>query len=197
MSTNTISEDERTYGRLLGRTLPRVIHSDDECERLTSDLMRLDEQKDSSPEEKELAELLTVLVGEYEGRRYPIRKSSPRRTLQHLMEARGLTQKDLWKTFESKGITSEVFHGKRAISKMQARKLAEFFHISVELFIWRLTSARRIDGHDLCTEAKFDRFEQQIPHPPGKGGGIRNDSIGLLAELWFECKIKRCNDDEA
>jgi HTH-type transcriptional regulator/antitoxin HigA len=135
MSTNTVSVDGRTYGRLLGRTLPRVIRSDEECERLTSELVRLDEQKNSSPEEKELAELLTVLIGEYEGRRYPIRKASPQRTLQHLMEARGLTQKDLWKTFGSKGITSEVFHGKRAVSKMQAKKLAEFFHVSADLFI--------------------------------------------------------------
>lgn len=135
MSTSTINVDERTYGRLLGRTLPRVIHSDEECERLTGELLRLDEQKNSSPEEKELAELLTVLIGEYEGRRYPIRKASPQRTLQHLMEARSLTQKDLWKTFGSKGITSEVFHGKRSISKVQAKKLAEFFHVSAELFI--------------------------------------------------------------
>jgi HTH-type transcriptional regulator / antitoxin HigA len=51
------------------------------------------------------------------------------------MEARKLTQKDLWKVFGSKGITSEVFHGKRSISKAQARKLAEFFHVNVELFI--------------------------------------------------------------
>jgi hypothetical protein len=33
--------------------LPRVIRSDEECERQTSELMRLDEQKDSSPEEKD------------------------------------------------------------------------------------------------------------------------------------------------
>jgi HTH-type transcriptional regulator/antitoxin HigA len=135
MSTNAVNVDERTYGRLLGQTLPRVIRSDEECERLTKELLRLDERKGPSVEEKELAELLTVLIGEYEGRRHPLRKASPQRTLQHLMEARSLTQKDLWKTFGSKGITSEVFHGKRSISKMQAKRLAEFFHVSAELFI--------------------------------------------------------------
>jgi HTH-type transcriptional regulator / antitoxin HigA len=135
MSTSTINVDERTYGRLLERTLPRVIRSDEECERLTGELMGLDEQKNSSPEEKELAELLTVLIEEYEGRRYPIRKASPQLTLRHLMEAGGLTLKDLWKTFGSKGITSEVFHRKRSVSKVQAKKLAEFFHVSAELFI--------------------------------------------------------------
>jgi HTH-type transcriptional regulator/antitoxin HigA len=135
MSTMTIELDEKTYRKLLGRTLPHVIHTDEECERLTKELMRLDEREGLSAEEKELAELLTVLIDEYEERRYPIRKASPQQTLQHLMEARSLTQKDLWKTFGSKGITSEVFHGKRAISKAQAKKLAEFFHVSAELFI--------------------------------------------------------------
>jgi HTH-type transcriptional regulator/antitoxin HigA len=135
MSTMTIELDEKTYRELLGRTLPHVIHTDEECERLTKELMRLDEREGLSAEEKELAELLTVLIDEYEQRRYPIRKASPQQTLQHLMEARNLTQKDLWKTFGSKGITSEVFHGKRAISKAQAKKLAEFFHVSAELFI--------------------------------------------------------------
>jgi HTH-type transcriptional regulator/antitoxin HigA len=65
----------------------------------------------------------------------PIAKASPRQTLHHLMEARHLTQKDLWTVFGSKGITSEVFHGKRSISKAKAKKLAEFFRVNVELFI--------------------------------------------------------------
>jgi len=51
------------------------------------------------------------------------------------MEARNLTQKDLWKVFGSKGITSEVFHGKRAISKTHAKRLASFFDVSADLFI--------------------------------------------------------------
>jgi HTH-type transcriptional regulator / antitoxin HigA len=135
MSTTTMDFDEKTYRQLLGRTLPHVIHSDEECERLTSELLRLDERENPSPEEKELAELLTVLIDDYEERRYPIRKASPRRTLLHLMEARSLAQEDVWKLFGSKGVTSEVFHGKRSISKTQAKKLAEFFHVSAELFI--------------------------------------------------------------
>jgi len=135
MSTTTIELDEKAYGELLGRTLPHVIRTDDECERLTRELMQIDERERPSPEEKELAELLTVLIEEYEQRRFVIRKASPQQTLQHLMEARNLTQKDLWKTFGSKGITSEVFHGKRAISKAQAKKLADFFHVSTDLFI--------------------------------------------------------------
>lgn len=135
MSAITTNLDEKTYGQLLRRTLPHVIRTDEELARLTDELVALDERHDLTPEEQELAELLTVLIGDYEERRYPIRKASPRQTLRHLMEARSLTQKDLWKVFRSKGITSEVFHGKRSISKAQAKKLAAFFHVSAELFI--------------------------------------------------------------
>ncbi len=135
MSTTTIDLNEKTYRQLLGRALPHVIHTDEECDRLTSELMRLDDLKHTSREERELAELLTVLIDEYEERRYPIKKAAPQLVLQHLMESRNLTQKDLWKVFGSKGITSEVFHGKRSISKAQARKLADYFDVGVELFI--------------------------------------------------------------
>ena len=135
MSTATGALNEKAYGQLLRRTLPHVIHTEEEHARLADELMSLDERTNLTPEERELAELLTVLVEEYEERRYPIRKASPKQTLQHLMEARSLTQKDLWKIFGSKGITSEVFHGKRAISKAQAKKLSAFFHVSAELFI--------------------------------------------------------------
>jgi HTH-type transcriptional regulator/antitoxin HigA len=135
MSTTTIDLDEKSYGQLLQRALPHVIRTEDEHERLANELLRLDGRENPSAEERELAELLTVLIDEYEERRYPIRKAGPRQTLRHLMEARDLTQKDLWKLFGSKGIASEVFHGKRAISKTQAKRLATFFHVSADLFI--------------------------------------------------------------
>jgi len=134
MSTLT-TLNERSYAELLRRTLPHVIRTKEECERLTEELMRLDQRDDPTLEESELAKLLTVLINDYEERRYPIPKASPQQLLKHLMEARNLTQKDLWRVFGSKGITSEVFHGKRSISKAQAKKLAAFFHVNVGLFI--------------------------------------------------------------
>jgi HTH-type transcriptional regulator / antitoxin HigA len=135
MSTITIELNEKAYGQLLKQTLPHVIRTKVEYERFTVELERLDEKERPSPEEKELAELLTVLVENYEERRFPIQHPTPQQALHHLMEARSLTQKDLWKIFGSKGITSEVFHGKRAISKSQAKKLAVFFNVRVDFFI--------------------------------------------------------------
>jgi antitoxin component HigA of HigAB toxin-antitoxin module len=80
----------RWLGQLLRKTLPHAIRTNEECQRLTAELLRLDELENASPQEQELAELLTVLIDEYEERRYPIARPSPQQTLQHLMAARNL-----------------------------------------------------------------------------------------------------------
>ena len=51
------------------------------------------------------------------------------------MRENDLKQSDLLHVFGSSGIASEVVNGKRSISKAQAKKLAEFFKVSVEMFI--------------------------------------------------------------
>jgi HTH-type transcriptional regulator/antitoxin HigA len=51
------------------------------------------------------------------------------------MEVRGTKPSQLWKIFGSKGIASEVLNGKRAISKIHAPALANYFHVSADLFI--------------------------------------------------------------
>ena len=89
-----------------------------------------------APEERKLFDLMAKLVQDYEDRNVPqLDAAGPLDILKHLMQARGLTQKNLWEAFGSKGATSEVLSGKRSISKAQAKRLAEFFHVSVDLFI--------------------------------------------------------------
>src|ERR1017187_3166588 len=45
------------------------------------------------------------------------------------LEVRGLGPKDLWPVVGSKSRVSEILAGERAMTKEQAKKLAEFFHI--------------------------------------------------------------------
>ena len=136
MSTTTIDLDEKTYGQLLGRTLPHVIHTDEESARLTNELLRLDERENPSPEEKELAELLTMLIDEYEERRYPIRKASPQRTLQHLMEARSLTrERPLEKYSARKELLPRYFTGSAPSARRKQKSWLSFSYVSAELFI--------------------------------------------------------------
>lgn len=136
----TANVDKTEYGRLLIRTLPFVISNDEELEQMTEEVNRLMSKgirndDNLSPEEDALLELLVVLIETYEDEHYPIPDVSPNDALKFFMENRGLKQIDLLPVFGSSGITSEVVNGKRSISKAQAKKLAEFFKVSVELFI--------------------------------------------------------------
>lgn len=129
--------DERKYGKLLAKALPRPIANEDEYDRMVAFAGHLMEKGEQAlmPEEGKLLELLGLLIEDYDDRHYPLGPADPVAILTELMEARGLTQKDLWPLFGSKGTASEVLSGKRAISKTQAKKLAQFFHVSAELFI--------------------------------------------------------------
>jgi HTH-type transcriptional regulator/antitoxin HigA len=129
--------DEKKYSRLLAKTGPRVIESEQEHKHLLEqvrELMERDEEK-LSTEEARLLDLLVGLIEQYEEKHYVVRSAKPHQVLAHLMEARGLTHKDVWRVLGSKGVASEVLNGKRSISKAQAKRLGAFFHVSADLFI--------------------------------------------------------------
>ena len=88
-----------------------------------------------SAEEEKLLKLLVRLIEDFAERFYRPTEATPLEVLQHLMEARGVKQSQLWEVFGSKGIASEVLNGKRGISKTHARALANYFHVPAELFI--------------------------------------------------------------
>lgn len=86
-----------------------------------------------SKEEEALLDLLTLLIETFERKHY--KKSTPRAILNELIAANHLKQSDLLPIFGSKGRVPEVVNGKREISKEQAKRLANFFHVSADLFI--------------------------------------------------------------
>jgi HTH-type transcriptional regulator/antitoxin HigA len=126
--------DEASYAELLAKTLPQVIETDEENERLIAELEALDSLPAMTPEQKRLAELLTLLIEKFE-QRYDTGHATPLEALRSLADDRGLRQRDLIPVFGSSSITSDVFTGKREISKQHARKLAEYFKVPVSLFI--------------------------------------------------------------
>jgi HTH-type transcriptional regulator/antitoxin HigA len=124
------------YSRLVAKARPVVIKTEEENNRMLAIVERFMKKGENlTAEEGELLELLSNLIADFEEKAYPIRDASPLEMLQHLMDARGLTAKDLWEVLGSKGVTSEVLNGKRSISKTHIKKLAVFFNVSPELFI--------------------------------------------------------------
>lgn len=114
---------------------PAVIQSESENQRLTSLLEDLDrKQSRLSAAEQRLADLLTLLIEDFEARRYALKPATPVEALEELMNANGMKQKDLPDIFSTPSIISEVLNGKRKLTTEHIRKLSRRFHVSPELF---------------------------------------------------------------
>lgn len=132
MSTLTVSAE---YTALLRKFPPKVIRSEKENEVYTEILHGLDRRsKTLTPAEKELAELLTLLVEDFEEKSYPLPRAQPLEVLNFLIEQHSLKQKDLVDVFGTPSIVSEVLSGKRELNKDHIKRLSERFHVSPELF---------------------------------------------------------------
>jgi len=129
--------DAAKYGRLLAETLPAVITTEAEYDRVVAlmDKLAVIPEDKITLEQERLLDLLTLLVEKYDEEHYQIPDAAPHEVIQYLMQERGLRNKDLESALGSRGVTSEVISGKRKPSKAQIKNLAEFFSVSPELFI--------------------------------------------------------------
>jgi HTH-type transcriptional regulator / antitoxin HigA len=132
MSSQGVSPE---YGSLLVKFRPKVIRTEKENEEYTEILYDLDRRhKKLTTAEKELAALLTLLIEDFEGKRYKLPRAKPLELIEFLMEQHGLKQKDLVEVFGTPSIVSEVLNGKRDLNKTQIKRLSERFGVSPELF---------------------------------------------------------------
>lgn len=134
MSDATINE--AIYGKLLRKTLPRPIRTEEDNERylqVVEHLMSLGGRM--TPEQRELLDLLVLLIERFEAERYAMSAAAPVDVLRELMEARGMKLADLAALIGSKGVASEVLNGKRGLSKINIKRLAEYFNVSPEVFL--------------------------------------------------------------
>src|SRR5271168_3466712 len=105
MSSVTVS---REYSVLLTKVPPKVIRTEKENEAYTEILYDLDRRsKTLTAAEKELADLLTLLIEDFEEKRYRLPRSEPLGVLASLMQEHGLRQKDLVDVFGTPSIVSE------------------------------------------------------------------------------------------
>lgn len=132
----TVRLNSQRYAELLSAALPVKIETEEQHKRMLAFADKLiDKGEQRTPEEDALLNLLVHLIQDYEQKVYQPEQATPQEVLIELMEARGLKQSDLWAVLNSKSVTSEIVNGKRGISKANAKALAEFFHISAEVFL--------------------------------------------------------------
>jgi len=124
------------YAALLSSTLPAVIRSDAENARYIAMLEELDSKGNRmTAAERRMADLLTLLIEDFEEKHYALRAGSPVDVLNELMLANGLKQKDMLDVFGTPSIVSEILHGKRQLTTEHIRRLSRRFHVSPEVFI--------------------------------------------------------------
>ena len=133
MGITTLSSAK--YGRLCATVMPKVIESDEEFDRMVEVMESLDRKSGLTPEEVVLRRLLERLIQDYDDSHHSLPDVPPHKVIAYLMEMRSLRQADLLPVFGSRSVTSEVLAGKREPSKAHIRKLADFFHVSAEVFL--------------------------------------------------------------
>jgi HTH-type transcriptional regulator / antitoxin HigA len=130
------SLDPRRYRRLIADVAPTMIETEEENERVLAIVERLMAKAEKrTPEEDAILNLLVHLVEQFEGKAYPIGKASPEEMIAFLLEQRGLKPVALAEVLGSRGRVSEVLAAKRSVSKEQAKRLGDFFHVSPAAFI--------------------------------------------------------------
>jgi len=123
------------YASLLTDALPSVIRSAAENERHIAMLEELDRKGSRmSAAERRMAELLTLLIEDFEEKHYSLKGATPVEVLHELMKANNLKQKDLVDVFGTPSIVSEVLSGKRKLTTQHIQRLSRRFHVSPEVF---------------------------------------------------------------
>ena len=124
------------YAALLSNTQPKVIRSEAENERYIRALEQLDRKTNRlSAAVRRLADLLTLLIEDFEEKHYALKPADPVTVLEELMSAHGLKQKDLLDIFGTPSIVSEVLNRKRQLTTERVRRLARRFNVSADVFI--------------------------------------------------------------
>ena len=124
------------YAAVLAKHPPRIIRTEDENEYYTSVLHALDERFDQLRDaEKDFADLLTLLVEDFESKHYALPRATPVEVIRFLMDQHSLKQKDLLDVFGNASVASEVLSGKRELSKEHIRRLCYRFSIPADMLL--------------------------------------------------------------
>lgn len=131
----TSTFDAKSYTELLVRYQPKPIATEAENERAIALAQELEHRSPRTVEEEVFLELLLVLIEKFEEENYPISPVNSSSMVRHLMDARDLEESDLIAILGSATAVSEILMNKRPIKHDEARKLAEFFRVEMDLFL--------------------------------------------------------------
>jgi HTH-type transcriptional regulator/antitoxin HigA len=134
MNTRAATPDR--YLELVKRVPLRPIRDDATLEAATAMIDELLGLPELTSEEDDYLDVLGDLVEKYEEQAHPIPDAPAGDVLRYLMECRSLSQAELAKSVGMpSSVVSEVLAGKRALSKANITKLADYFGVKVDVFL--------------------------------------------------------------
>lgn len=100
-------------------------------------LERLEEIFDALPNTKEgdEAEILSLLIENYENEYYPIEAPDPIEAIKIRMEEMNIKQKDLVGVIGGKSSVSEILNKKKRLTVNMIRKLERMLHLSASILV--------------------------------------------------------------
>ncbi|MEQ8241699.1 MAG: helix-turn-helix domain-containing protein [Cyclobacteriaceae bacterium] len=112
----------------------RAIKTEEDYDKALSRLDLLFDAPSDTLEGEE-AEILAILIDEYEKKNYPIEAPDPIEAIKIRMEEMGLRQIDLVGVIGGKSRVSEILNRKRKLTVDMIRKLSEKLNISAQALI--------------------------------------------------------------
>lgn len=112
----------------------RPIRTRREYQTALGEAEHLWEAPDKSPKAERL-EVLTLLIEDYERKRFPIQDPDPIDFLQQVMEWRGLTRKDIEPFIGSRARVAEVLNRVRPLSLEMIRRLSAGLDLPADVLI--------------------------------------------------------------
>ena len=132
--TSTVHQQD--FFALVQVFAPRPIRTKTQLRAAYREIERLMEMRKLTADQRDYLELLSMLVEKYEASQFPPTDVSQGQMLDHLLEAKGVSQADVAKaTGISATLLSNVRAGRRELSKDNVRKLSEFFNVSAAVWL--------------------------------------------------------------
>ena len=113
---------------------PRIIRSEEELAAYTDALFALTAKEQTTPDEVEAIDLLTLLIESYERERYTLPRHSPAAMLQHFMDQHSLTPRDLESELDGEDSALRILAGRQEMTALQSIRLSARFHVSPSVF---------------------------------------------------------------
>ena len=112
----------------------RPIRNEEDYETALEEIDALWEATPETPEADRL-DLLVMLVEAYEAEHYPIPDPGPIALILHVMDARGLTRRDMEPYLGSRARVSEILNRKRPLSLEMIRKLQSGLGLPADVLV--------------------------------------------------------------